>query len=206
MARPSSRRGIQIAKVVSNTVASLVAMCGLVVLGAWTFLVSESEPNPKVDFIVRLNPLVAVMFVLLAFAFKVKALKAIPKLNGLANLIGLLSIVIGSLKLISLAIALPFTIDQLLFPSRFTSDGTYHLNVMHPVAAVCLVSVGLVIILMNAKKLSVVKLTQGISYGLICISMVVMVRFAYGAMAIYNTSQATSQNIVPWHRFLECPP
>ena len=174
-------------------------MCGLVVLGAWTFLVSESEPNPKVDFIVRLNPLVAVMFVLLAFAFKVKALKAIPKLNGLANLIGLLSIVIGSLKLISLAIALPFTIDQLLFPSRFTSDGTYHLNVMHPVAAVCLVSVGLVIILMNAKKLSVVKLTQGISYGLICISMVVMVRFAYGAMAIYNTSQATSQNIVPIH-------
>jgi len=199
MPKPSSKRGIQIAKVVSNTVASLVAMCGIVVLCAWAFLLNEADPNPRTEFIVRLNPVGALLFVLVAVAYKIKALKSLPKLAVIANGIGGLAILVSTIKLLGLVVPLPFAVDQLLFPSRFATDSNFHQNVMHPLAAVCLFCIGFVLIFLNTKKSALIKLSQSISYGLIGFSMLIMVRFAYGAMAIYNTSQATNQNIVPIH-------
>ena len=199
MLKAAAGRGTQISRIVTNSVSSLVAMCGVVVLAAWAFLLSDAEPNSRVEWLVRMNPTVAVLFILVAAAFKMKAFRDLPKLRGLANFIGLLTVTVSLVKLVSLALNIPFGIDQLIFAPRFVTDGPYRANVMDPFTASCLLGIGLVLLLLNSKKSVAVKLSQFIAVVLLCVSMIALVGFAYGAMAIYNTAQAQTQMPMPIH-------
>ncbi len=199
MLKAAASRGSQISRIVTNSVTSLVSMCAVVVLATWAFLLSDTEPNPRIEWLVRMNPTVALLLILVALAFRIKAFRDLPKLGGLANLFGLVTVATCTLKLISICFNVPIGIDQLIFAGRFVADAPYRANTMDSFTASCLLGIGVVLLLLSSKKAVAVKISQLISVIVLCVSMIALVGFAYGAMAIYNTTQAQTQIPMPIH-------
>ncbi|MDR3690500.1 MAG: response regulator [Fimbriimonas sp.] len=197
MPKTADKRGMHISRMITNSVTSLVVMCGVVDLLAWGFLLNDSDSNQRVDWLVRMNPTAALLLILLAVGFRLKAVSASPKLLITGNAIGWLSVAVASVKVVLLMVNSPLGIDQLLFASRFGPDSAYRTYSMDPVTAVSLLMVGLAVLLLKTRNKTAIKVYQALGLITLCVSLVALVGFAYSAMSIYNTVQAQNQLHMP---------
>ncbi len=186
MATQSAKRGHQFSKIMINTVSLFVAMFGMVVLGAHQFLYSETED--KAQWLVAMNPTVALMLVLIAWAFRLKALREDSKFSGIANFISLFIGALAATKIFGWFTNSNFGIDELLFSQRFADSSPYKDHLMEPLTALCFTASALAILPLNAKKTSSIRSYQISSLLVLCVSMVSLLIFAYGTMAMYTTT------------------
>ncbi len=191
------KRGIKISRVVTNTVSCLVAMCGIVVLCTWMFLLTDSESSPKAQWLARMNPTVAVMVVLLALGFRVKAFKDTPKLAIIGNVIAVATIAIALVKLLTGFLGIQLGIDQLIFASRFIAEAPYRNNLMDSVTAASLLGLGLGLLTLNSKGQNQVRISQLVIFTTMSVALVAIVGYSYSAMAIYIESKAVTQMPMP---------
>jgi len=186
MANQTAKAGIQISRITTNLVAYIVGTCGAVILGAHQFMFADADD--KAPWLIQMNPTVALMFILLAIAFRIKALGDADKFDGIANFIGITVTAIAGIKLFGWVTNSNMGVDQLLYPQRFQESSTYKDHLMEPLAAICFVSCGLALLSIGARKASGVRLYQLFAMVALCVSMVSLVIYSYGLIAMYTTA------------------
>jgi signal transduction histidine kinase/DNA-binding response OmpR family regulator len=192
MATQPARRGIQISRFAINSVAWLVTMFGAVVVGAHFVY---SDPEDRTQWLTSMNPTVALMLAFVAVAFRMKALRDVPKLDGIANVIGVAVAVVASTKLVGWLTNSNIGVDELLFAQKFTDSSPYKDHLMEPLTALCFAASGLVVVYINAIKSSRTRVYQTLSLLVLCISMVSLIMFAYGAMSMNTTPAPTPMSL-----------
>ena len=183
MANQTVKRGIEISRLITNSVTWLVVTCGVIVLLAHVLMFDDAAL--KAPWLIQLNPTVALMLVLLALAFRSKALDDAPRFEGIGNFLSFSVGAIGLIKLFGWITASNIGVDVLLFADRFSESSPYKGHVMEPLAALCFTASGLALMAINSKKAAGIRLYQTAALVVLGVSMVSLVIFAYGAMSMY---------------------
>jgi len=164
----------------------LVATFSLVVLGAHAFLYTEAED--KAQWLIAVNPMVALMLVLVTLGFRMKASPVKSKLDGLGNFIGLFITAISAAKLFGWFTSTNLGVDELLFAQRFNDTSSYKDHLMEPLSALCFAACGVILVSIDGRKSSRTRTYQALSLLVLSVSMVSLVMFAFGAMSMYTTT------------------
>jgi signal transduction histidine kinase/DNA-binding response OmpR family regulator len=183
MATQTAKRGLEISRFITNTVTWLVVTGGVIVLLAHWLMFDDA--STKAPWLIQLNPTVALLLVLLALAFRSKAMEDTNRFEGIGQFLSFVVASVGFIKLFGWITASSIGIDVLLFADRFSESSPYKGHLMEPLAALCFMASGLSLWSIDSKKAAGIRLYQTAALVVLSVSMVSLVIFAYGAMSMY---------------------